>query len=285
MKLMFLGTSASEGFPNAFCDCENCTAARQAGGPSLRKRCSALINTDLLIDLGPDLMAAAQQHGVSLAQIQYCLQTHEHEDHFDPSHFGSRSQFCGVYDTPRLHYYASQGAFEKAAQQLGRAQAVTGGLLDEALADKLNLSPHVIEPFQRFQAGPYDVLSVKANHAAPLMTMLYVISEGDRTLFYGTDTSEIGEETWQALAAYGRPFNVVVLDHTFGFKGRSGGHMNAEQFLEQVARLRQENLLADDARIYATHIAHHSNPTHEELAAYATQQGYLVAHDGLVIAV
>ena len=118
MKLTFLGTSASEGFPNAFCDCDNCTAARQAGGPSLRKRSSALINQDLLIDLGPDLMAAAQQHGVSLAQLNYCLQTHEHEDHLDPSHFGSRSAFCGVHGNPRLHWYASQGAIAKAASGL-----------------------------------------------------------------------------------------------------------------------------------------------------------------------
>lgn len=40
-------------------------------GPSLRKRCPVLLNTDLLLDLGPDLMAAAQQHGVSLAQIMW----------------------------------------------------------------------------------------------------------------------------------------------------------------------------------------------------------------------
>ena len=279
MKLTFLGTSASEGFPNAFCDCDNCTAARQAGGPSLRKRSSALINQDLLIDLGPDLMAAAQQHGVSLAQLNYCLQTHEHEDHLDPSHFGSRSAFCGVYGNPRLHWYASQGAIAKAAGGLTR------DLLDAEMLEKLNLTIHPITPFQRFAVGQYEVLSVKANHAAPLMTMLFVISQGERTLFYGTDTSEMSEETWQALADYGRPFNVVVFDHTFGWQGRSGGHMNAEQFLEQVARLQQENLLATNARIYATHIGHHSNPSHEELTRFAAQHGYLVAHDGLVVEV
>lgn len=279
MELTFLGTSASEGFPNAFCSCANCTAARQSGGRSLRKRCSALINHDLLIDIGPDLMAAAQQHNLSLAQIAYCLQTHEHEDHLDPSHFGSRSQFCGVYGNPTLHWYASQGAIDKAASHLARP------LLEAEIQEKLNLVVHPIAPFQHFTVGPYDILSVKANHAAPLLTMLFVISQGDRTIFYGIDTSEMGEATWQALAAYGRPFNVVIFDHTFGFKGRSGGHMNAEQFLEQVTRLRQENLLAADARIYATHIGHHSNPVHEELANYAEQHGYLVAYDGLVVEV
>jgi phosphoribosyl 1,2-cyclic phosphodiesterase len=279
MELLFLGTSASEGFPNAFCDCENCTAARQAGGSSLRKRCSALINDDLLIDLGPDLMAAAQQHGVSLASVEHCLQTHEHEDHLDPSHFGSRSQFCGVYGNPRLHWYASQGAIDKATGHLARP------LADVEVTEKLNLTIHPIAPFQQFTAGPYQVLSVKANHAAPMQTMLFVISEGDRTLFYGTDTGEMGEATWQALAEYERQLNVVIFDHTFGFKGRSNGHMNAEQFLEQVARLRQEGLLAADARIYATHIGHHSNPAHDALAAHAAQQGYLVAYDGLRVTV
>lgn len=71
MQITFLGTAASAGFPNAFCGCENCEAARSLGGPCLRKRCLVLLNTDLLIDLGPDLMAAAQQHGVSLAQIMW----------------------------------------------------------------------------------------------------------------------------------------------------------------------------------------------------------------------
>ena len=54
MRITFLGTAASEGFPNAFCHCENCEGARALGGPSLRKRSSALINSDLLIDIGPD---------------------------------------------------------------------------------------------------------------------------------------------------------------------------------------------------------------------------------------
>lgn len=69
MRFTFLGTSASEGYPNAFCGCENCEKARQAGGPSLRKRCAALIDGELLIDLGPDLMAASMQHGITNTPI------------------------------------------------------------------------------------------------------------------------------------------------------------------------------------------------------------------------
>ena len=63
MILTFLGTAAAEGYPNPFCRCKNCERSRVLGGPSLRKRSSALINDDLLIDLGPDLVAASVMHG------------------------------------------------------------------------------------------------------------------------------------------------------------------------------------------------------------------------------
>jgi phosphoribosyl 1,2-cyclic phosphate phosphodiesterase len=288
MKLTFLGTAASEGYPNAFCACDNCQQARELGGPSLRKRCSALINDDLLIDFGPDLMAAALQHKLHLAHIRYGLQTHEHSDHLDPSHFSSRSQFCGVYGNPRLHYFASQGALDLIANALGN-KAVSLGLTDPVVGEKLNLTAQAIEPFQQFAAGPYHVLSVAATHAPELTAMLYVIEHQGRVIFYGTDTSDLAETTWQALIAYrrdyDRPFNLVVLDHTFGIKGRSGGHLNSKQFVEQVARLRAENLLAADARVFAVHIGHHSNPTHPELVKLAAEQGYEIAYDGLTVEV
>ncbi len=288
MHLLFLGTAASEGYPDAFCDCNNCERSRQLGGPSLRKRSSALINDDLLIDLGPDLMAAALQHQITLAKLQHCLQTHEHSDHLDPSHFFSRSTYCGVQDNPRLHYYASQGALQSCAKHF-RAEGIDLTAASNDLGDKLNLTIHTIQPFQEFMAGPYQVLSVAANHDPSITAMLYVIERDGRVLFYATDTGEIAEPSWQALISYcqthARKFNVVAMDHTFGFVGRSNGHMNKEQFQEQIERMRSEGLLAADARIFAHHLAHHSNPPHPELAEYAAQHGYQVAYDGLIVPV
>ena len=284
MDLLFLGTAASEGYPNAFCACTNCEMARELGGPSLRKRASVLLNDDLLIDLGPDLMAAALQHRVSLAKLAYCLQTHEHSDHLDPSHFFSRSSYCGVHDTPKLHYFASPGALQRAVNVL-RTEGLDLAAKTLDLGDELNLFIHTIHPFQKFAAGPYQIFAVTANHDPSITAMLYVIEHGNRVLFYATDTGELGEPTWQALKDYGRRFNVVAMDHTFGFAGRSTGHMNSEQFLEQVARMRREGLLAADARIFAHHLAHHSNPPYPELASYARQRGYAIAYDGLHVEV
>ena len=59
VKITFLGTAAAEGYPNPFCRCENCEGARKVGGRALRKRASALIDDQLLIDFGPDLLPAS----------------------------------------------------------------------------------------------------------------------------------------------------------------------------------------------------------------------------------
>ena len=284
MQATFLGTAASEGYPDAFCGCANCERARALGGPNLRKRSSLLINDDLLIDLGPDVMAASLMHGVSLARLHYCLQTHEHADHLDPSHFLSRSPSSGVHDAPRLAFYASQGALDLVFAGVGKHEAVDE-LRATGTSAALNLSVQAVAPFQTFVVGPYRVTSVRANHDSRIDAMLYVIERKGRTLFYGTDTGPIPTETWDALRAGAYRFDVVILDHTFGLQPRRSGHCNREEFLEQIARMRELHLLADGARIFAQHLAHHSNPAHEELDAIAAEDGYTPAYDGLVVAV
>ncbi len=282
MQLLFLGTAASEGFPDAFCTCENCNAARTAGGRSLRKRSSVLIDGELLIDLGPDLMVAAMQHGIDLAGVRYCLQTHEHHDHLDPSHFHSRSRFCQVHGNPRLHYYASQQALNKIASSLGGAAR---GFDNPAVSDALNLTATPIAPGQQFEAGPYRVLSLPAAHAPETTAMLYVVERDGRRLLYATDTGDLPPAAWDALVAHRAPIHVAVFDHTFGMQRRSSGHMNHEQVEEQIARLRSMGLLADDAQLLVTHLGHHSHPTHEEVAAFTAPRGYAPAYDGLTVTV
>jgi len=284
MHATFLGTAASEGYPDAFCACANCEHARVLGGPSLRKRSSLLINDDLLIDLGPDLMAAAQMHGVTLANLRYCLQTHEHADHLDPSHFLSRSQFSAVRNAPHLDFYASQGAIEGALRSVSTHQPVDA-LVASGTSEPLNLSVHAIEPFQTFAVGPYQVSSVRAAHGQAIVALLYVIEREGRSLFYATDTGPLPEATWAALRAGRHRFTTIMLDHTFGWGERASGHLNREQFLEQIARMRDEGLLADDARIFAHHLAHHSNPVHPALVAIASQCGYEIPYDGLTVAI
>lgn len=279
MRAQFLGTAAAEGYPDPFCNCDNCRRAQALGGPNLRKRSALLLDGELLIDLGPDVLVAAQQHAIALHPVRYCLQTHEHDDHLHPALLVARSPYCGVHDAPLLHFYATAGALERATRAIGSFAALG---TDEACA-RLNLALHPIEPFQTFAVGPYRVRTVLATHGPALVPLLYIVERDGRALFYATDTGPLPAETWAALRAWGGRLDVVIMDHTMGCRATSGGHLNGEQFRAEVARLGASGLLADDARIYATHIAHHSNPPHAEMVAEAAAHGYLVAHDGLTI--
>ena len=285
MRLTFLGTAASEGYPDAFCGCVNCERARELGGPSLRKRSAALLDGVLLLDLGPDVMAAALMHGISLASVRYCLLTHEHADHLDASHLSSRSPGCGVVDAPRLDLVATTRALRKAAESLS-PRMPADGLLDPGVQERLNLSVRPIEPGQTMCAGPYRITAIPATHDLENITpLLYVIERDGRALLYATDTGPLPEEAWTVLRDWGGRFHAVALDHTFGLQERATGHHNADQFVETVDRLRNEERLENACRVFAHQLRHHTHPHQDALAVYANRRGYEVAYDGLTVAV
>jgi phosphoribosyl 1,2-cyclic phosphate phosphodiesterase len=284
MKITFLGTSAANAYPEPFCSCENCQKARKLGGQNLRKRSSVLINEDLLIDLGPDVLTSCQQLGISLENVRYCLQTHAHADHLDPSHFFSRSPEFGVVGAPRLNFYASQATLDRAALLLQRIFSPHSFLNPEA-GERLNLMLHPIEAFKTYCFGGYQVRTYPANHDASVDPLLYAIREDKSWLFYGTDTAALSEDVWRDFHLQQLKFNVVILDHTYGPDEDSSDHLNAQGVSKHAQRMREEGLLTRDARILATHIAHEGNPIHPELTEFAASHGYEVAFDGLEIGI
>ncbi len=282
MILTFLGTSAANAYPEAFCQCVNCNRARDLGGPSYRKRSAAIINDDLLIDLGPDILTASALHNRPLTRVRYCLQTHGHHDHLDASHFMSRSPGFGVIGAPKLHFYSSAATAKRAAYILDRNFAPSS-LFDDEIGERLNMKIHLIEPLQAFSIGRYQVIAFPANHDPSMGSLLFAVTTGESTIFYGTDTAGLGEETWGAFHQHRLQFDLVILDHTYGPGQDAGDHLNPAEFIEHIARMREEDLLADGARILATHIAHEGNMVHPELAEYAAGHGYEIAYDGLSI--
>ena len=73
-----------------------------------------LINYELWIDLGSDVMTASMMHNLSLAEGCYWLQTRAPADHLDTSDSLSRRPAYGVLDAPRLRFYASHGTLRAA---------------------------------------------------------------------------------------------------------------------------------------------------------------------------
>jgi phosphoribosyl 1,2-cyclic phosphate phosphodiesterase len=268
--LTFLGTAAAEGYPCLFCRCDNCERARRLGGRSLRLRSSALVNDDLLIDLGPDVLAASLTLGRSLAGVRWCLQTHAHRDHLDTSHLLLRAADHGLVGAARLELWASPATLARVAADLPADHAALGVAL------------RAPEPLRPFVLGLYRVTAYPTDHAPG--ALLYAIEGGGGSLFYGTDTAALPEATWRALRDARTRFDVVVLDHTYGPGVDADDHLTAGAFAEHVRRLREEGLLAHGGRVLAHHIAHDSNPAHPDLAELAARAGYEVAYDGLVVA-
>ncbi|MFU8773159.1 MAG: MBL fold metallo-hydrolase [Anaerolineales bacterium] len=280
MQITFLGTSAANAFPEAFCNCENCQHARLLGGKSLRKRSATLINDDLLIDLGPDIMTSSQMYDIPLTNVSYCLQTHPHADHLDLSHLLSRSPGYGVVCAPRLHFYASAGTLDQIYQTF-RNKLADYNLLDPQAEDELNLKIHQVDALKPFQFGVYQVIALPANHALDSGALLYAITSHEKSILYATDTAPFLEATWQAFKQFKLQFDLAVLDHTYGPDETGSDHLSAHQVSQHAKRLRAGGYLKGGGRIFATHIAHQGNPVHPELEEFAARHGYEVAYDGL----
>ena len=75
MKFMYLGTSASEGYPAYFCECENCKKARKLGGKNIRGRAQAIINNELLIDWNADTLSRINKYGFSFSRLKAVIIT------------------------------------------------------------------------------------------------------------------------------------------------------------------------------------------------------------------
>jgi phosphoribosyl 1,2-cyclic phosphate phosphodiesterase len=222
---------------------------------------------------------------VSLTRVRYCLLTHEHADHLDTFNFSARLDACGPSGTPLLDFYATAGALGVAAARLD-PRLPPNGLLDPAVADRLRVTSHPVPPFDSFDVGSYRVRSFLANHGSgEIVPLVYIVERDGRRILYCTDTGPLPEETWQALAKLPGPLHVVAMDHTFGLNPTTPGHLNLEQFVEQLARMRRTGIIADNARIFAHHLGHHSNPSHPELVEHVARHGYEVAFDGLSLVV
>lgn len=285
MNLRFLGTSAATGFPNPHCRCENCVAARKAGGKSIRRMSSAMIDDDLVIDLGPDVSAACLDQRIDLADVRWVLQSHPHADHLLPMHAVARGANWAAKNAEDLTWYLSQPAIDLITSGNRRALHSLNVVIDQPEVDA-HVHLATIAPWQELRFGPYRVLTIAANHDDSVQAMLFAIEKDGRQFLYGTDTTSLPAETWPEVAALGWTFDVVVFDHNDGFaRAASATHMGSGAVLHEVATMRELGIFHECTRLIGTHIAHHSNSTHDVASARAQELGYEIAYDGMIVAV
>lgn len=281
MKIQVLGTAAATSMPLAFCNCDVCRQSRRLGGKNIRKRSSIIINDELLIDLGPDAINACNMYGVDAGKIRYLLQTHSHSDHFDAGHFVTRWSDYASKDLSPLDIICSKGTAEDMNHWINEIESID--LFDEKWHSDLNYKLHMVKHGDIIHLGDYEIVAIDSKHDPRVEAYVYIISCKDESIFYGTDMLEISEKAWKILEKY--RFAVVFLDQTYGKRFNAGGHPDAGMVSDYVKIMKMKGIIDDNSLVYATHISHEGNATHEKMEKEAESRGYHIAYDGMKLSI
>lgn len=282
MRITFLGTSAATAMPLPFCNCDVCKEAKHYGGKDIRKRASIVVNNDMLIDLGPDSVNACYQYGIDLSNIKYILQTHAHSDHFDAGHFITRHPEYATKDVNSISLLASNNTFN-AMNNMLKNEDYNADIFGEEFQKNLKISLYVTSYNYTISLGSYLITSLNSLHDTNQQAQIFMISDDNKTVLYGTDLLSMESAISEFFINSDRYIDVLILDQTYGKGCNAGGHLDADQVVETINKLKKLNNITDDTLVYATHISHEGNFTHEKMQKLADKHGYNIAYDGLVI--
>lgn len=134
------------------------------------------------------------------------------------------------------------------------------------------------DPAEVKNIGKYTVESLKANHATSENPLHFIISDGEKTLFYGLDGAWLLYEEVKAIKS--RKVNLAVLDATVGYNHgdfRIFEHNN----LYMVEELKN-GLKSNVERFIISHMALTLHTDHNTLVEQMKNTGIEVAFDGFV---
>jgi phosphoribosyl 1,2-cyclic phosphate phosphodiesterase len=273
VRLLFLGTGASQGYPAVFCRCDNCEAARRQGGRSIRRRSALLVDDDLLLDFGPDIIDASRALQLSLHRARYLLLTHADGDHLYRENFDQHRARWAQPEIPILQVYGSAATLEP-------IRGYPWNL------EEMRVELHPVEPGQTWSMGPYRVTALRARHAEVQRPLFYAVQKGEQAFLYATDTGAFYPETWAVLERLQREgvrFGAIIIEATMGLREMApeAGHMNFTRCAEHHRLLRDRGLTIPTCRHLATHFSPNGAPPHEESAAALAPHGVAPAYDGL----
>lgn len=284
--MQFLGTAAADVLPNPLCDCPLCRDARKS--PKMgRLRSMFLLDSENLIDCGPDFAASVMRHGIDITNLKNVFLTHTHEDHFCPSN-------AGLIEMSRTHHndpvtlYLSESAYQSVIRkaELMKAEFSTA---DSIIALNLGIVlPQPIKTGIPFFAGGYEVLAVDTTHkASPTETAInYRFKKGEKSLLYACDTGYYIPRSLEQLE--GSRLDYLILEGTWGSETKkdASSHLNGPAFIDQLEIFAKYGIIRDDTKIYCTHINHKHEWNHDAYQSFFlqnTHRNVTIAYDGLII--
>jgi phosphoribosyl 1,2-cyclic phosphate phosphodiesterase len=267
MQIKLLGTGSAEGWPGLFCSCDVCQRSRQVRGKNLRSRSAALIDGVVKVDFPPDTLHHILTQNLDLTRLQFLLFTHGHDDH------------CAAYE---LQYLSWMFVPEPIAQDLSvlAPPTVIDKIRATVEAGKLPLDLQCVEPWETVLCGSYLITAVQAHHDPDQVCLNYLISNGNRTLLYATDTGVYDEPAWRFLD--GRKIDGAVIEASKGpIEGGYDGHLSIPDVIRMRERLVKMGCLRSDATVVTTHHSHLGGLMHEEIEAMLRPHGILAGYDGM----
>ena len=296
MKLTFLGTCAGEGYPAIWCQCENCTYAREHGGKNHREYSSAVIDGDVLLDLGMTTFPQAMCFGLDISRVTTLLVTHAHEDHYVPMHIYWGRDNCSVPGNLKRDVADRMAAaccdappplrMMGSRHVLDTIRHIDGEDTPEGWhSDRLGLDFVLPREGEETEMGEdLTVTPLRAIHGpARDYTYNYIIRRGGKTLLYALDTGGYDEDMWEVIRRY--RYDCIVLEGTagLGVHAPNPQHMNTDKLREFFAVFRREGLLAEGAQCILSHMAPHWTPPHDIYAPMMEKEGITVAYDGMTV--
>jgi phosphoribosyl 1,2-cyclic phosphate phosphodiesterase len=269
MHIQILGTGAAEAWPALFCGCSTCRRAREAGGKDLRSRSSVQINDIYKIDLPPDTYHHVVANNLDLSRLSHLFFTHSHSDHFDLNTIEMMAPiFAHNLEKGRINILGSSAVVEK----INTAYSTVA----------LPINTSVAKPFVPIHAGELTFTPVIASHMPDEECLNYVVSSGESTMLYASDTGIYPDVTVEYLC--GLKFNLLVIECTCGTLDiPPTGHMTFDAVLDLVSRLKSAGAASSGTRVVITHFSHNIGMLHAELEALANPHGIEVAYDGMVM--